>query len=382
MPTNQTNKPVAIVTGANGVIGKAIATGIAKGGCAVTMVCRDEKRAAQALDEVRRSSSSSNVRVELADLSRRESVFALAARWQGRLDVLVNNAALAPRRRTETPEGIEVQFATNVLGYVWMMRAFEPALRQSAPARVVNVASYWAGDLDLADLQFQRRRYDNDQAYRQSKQANRMLTVAFAQRWRGLRITGRDLRQILTHSFVEKCKSTRYSWSSTSLRGTKMQIGNETVVTIHYTLTDAKGVVLDSSAGEEPLSFVHGAGTMIPGLEKALLGKSPGESMKISVAPADGYGLRDEDLVQKVPRKNFPVEDVEVGMHFQTRSPNGPRVVTVLAADDENITVDANHPLAGATLNFDVQVLSVRAATPEDLTPSCGSCETCSGHHH
>ena len=161
-----------------------------------------------------------------------------------------------------------------------------------------------------------------------------------------------------------------------------MQIGNETVVTIHYTLTDAKGVVLDSSAGEEPLSFVHGAGTMIPGLEKALLGKSPGESMKISVAPADGYGLRDEDLVQKVPRKNFPVEDVEVGMHFQTRSPNGPRIITVLATDDENITVDANHPLAGATLNFDVQVLEVRAATPEDLRPSCGSCETCSGHHH
>jgi FKBP-type peptidyl-prolyl cis-trans isomerase SlyD len=161
-----------------------------------------------------------------------------------------------------------------------------------------------------------------------------------------------------------------------------MQIGNETVVTIHYTLTDAKGVVLDSSAGEEPLSFVHGAGTMIPGLEKALLGKSPGESMKISVAPADGYGLRDEDLVQKVPRKNFPVEDVEVGMHFQTRSPNGPRIITVLATDDENITVDANHPLAGATLNFDVQVLEVRAATPEDLMPSCGSCETCSGHHH
>jgi FKBP-type peptidyl-prolyl cis-trans isomerase SlyD len=161
-----------------------------------------------------------------------------------------------------------------------------------------------------------------------------------------------------------------------------MQIGNETVVTIHYTLTDAKGVVLDSSAGEEPLSFVHGAGTMIPGLEKALLGKSPGESMKISVAPADGYGVRDEELVQKVPRKNFPVEDVEVGMHFQTRSPNGPRIITVLATDDENITVDANHPLAGATLNFDVQVLEVRAATPEDLMPSCGSCETCSGHHH
>jgi retinol dehydrogenase-13 len=116
-------------------------------------------------------------------------VFALAARWQGRLDVLVNNAAIAPRRRSETPEGIELQFATNVLGYLWMMRAFEAALRRSAPARVVNVASYWAGDLDLSDLQFQRRSYDNDEAYRQSKQANRMLTVAFAQRWRDAGIT-------------------------------------------------------------------------------------------------------------------------------------------------------------------------------------------------
>jgi retinol dehydrogenase 12 len=189
MPTNQTEKHVAIVTGANGVIGRAIATGIAKAGFEVVMVCRDEERAARALDEVRRVSGSSDVRVELADLSRRESVFALAARWQGRLDLLVNNAAIAPRRRSETPEGIELQFATNVLGYLWMMRAFEPALRRSAPARVVNVASYWAGDLDLADLQFQRRRYDNDQAYRQSKQANRMLTVAFAQRWRDSGIT-------------------------------------------------------------------------------------------------------------------------------------------------------------------------------------------------
>jgi retinol dehydrogenase-13 len=182
-------KPVAIVTGANGVIGKAIAAGIARAGFAVVMVCRDEKRAEAALKGARRASGSSDLRFELADLSRRESVFALAARWQGRLDVLVNNAAIAPRRRTETPEGIEMQFATNVLGYLWMMRAFEAVLRRSAPARVVNVASYWAGDLDLSDLQFQRRHYDNDQAYRQSKQANRMLTVAFAQRWRGLGIT-------------------------------------------------------------------------------------------------------------------------------------------------------------------------------------------------
>ena len=138
-----------------------------------------------------------------------------------------------------------------------------------------------------------------------------------------------------------------------------MQIGNETVITIHYTLTDEKGVVLDSSAGEEPVSFVHGAGTMIPGLEKALLGKSAGDALKVSVAPAEGYGLRDEELVQKVPRKNFPIEDVEVGMHFQTRSPSGPRIVTVMATDDENITVDANHPLAGQDITYEIELLEI-----------------------
>jgi len=161
-----------------------------------------------------------------------------------------------------------------------------------------------------------------------------------------------------------------------------MQIANETVVTIHFTLTDEKGTVLDSSIGEEPLSFVHGSGRMLPGLEKALLGKAEGDALKVSLAPADGYGERDEALVQKVPRKNFPIDDLEVGMHFQTRSPKGIRIVTVLATDDENVTVDANHPLAGATLNFDVQVVAVRAATPEDLMPACGDCASCSGHHH
>ncbi len=161
-----------------------------------------------------------------------------------------------------------------------------------------------------------------------------------------------------------------------------MQIGNETVVTIHYTLTDDKGTILDSSVGEEPLSYVHGQGRMVPGLEKALQGKSAGDSFKVSVAPADGYGERDEDLVQKVPRKEFPVDDVEVGMHFQTRSAHGTQIVTVMATDTESITIDGNHPLAGATLNFDVQVVDVRAATPEDLQPSCGHCSSCSGHHH
>lgn len=162
-----------------------------------------------------------------------------------------------------------------------------------------------------------------------------------------------------------------------------MQIANETVVTIHYTLTDEKGVVLDSSAGEEPLTFVQGSGTMIPGLEKELEGKAAGDEFKVSIPPSAGYGERDEDLVQKVPRKSFPVEEVEVGMHFQARGPEGTRILTVVATDDDNVTIDSNHPLAGATLNFDVKVIDVRAATPDDMAGGCGAgCSGCKGHHH
>ncbi len=94
--------------------------------------------------------------------------------------MLINNAGITPRTRQETAAGIELQFATNVLGYFWMTQAFTDILKQSAPARVINVASYWAGDLQLDDLEFKRRPYSNNSAYRQSKQANRMLTSAFA----------------------------------------------------------------------------------------------------------------------------------------------------------------------------------------------------------
>jgi NAD(P)-dependent dehydrogenase (short-subunit alcohol dehydrogenase family) len=125
----------------------------------------------------------------VVDVLRRASVEALAARWRDPLHVLVNNAAVTPRRRLETPEGIELQFATNVLGYFWMIQALAEHLRRAAPARVVNVASYWAGDLDLADLEFRRRPYNNNTAYRQSKQADRMLTAACAERLAGHGVT-------------------------------------------------------------------------------------------------------------------------------------------------------------------------------------------------
>ncbi len=177
------NQKVAMVTGATGTIGKAIAQGIAeKGDYTVVLAARNPGKAERAVADIRRSTGIQEVRYELVDLSREESIYALAEGWESRLDVLVNNAAASPRRREETPEGIEVQFATNVLGYFWMIQAFAERLKRSAPARVVNVASYYAGDLDLDDLEFERRGYDNRQAYRQSKQADRMLTVAFAER--------------------------------------------------------------------------------------------------------------------------------------------------------------------------------------------------------
>ena len=140
------------------------------------------EKARAAAAQIQQQTGNDRVRPEIVDLERRDSVFSLADRWEGPVRILVNNAATTPRRRKETPEGIERQFATNVLGYYWMMAAFRDHLIASAPARVVSVASYWAGGLDLGDLQFHRRPYDNDTAYQQSKQADRMLNVAFAER--------------------------------------------------------------------------------------------------------------------------------------------------------------------------------------------------------
>ncbi len=181
---------IALVTGATGAIGKAIARQLAEHKAfEVVLACRHEEKAKQAVTEIQRATGNSNVRYELVDVSRRASIQALVDRWRGPLHVLINNAAASPRQRQETPERIELQFATNVLGYFWMIQLFSEQLKASVPARVINVASYWAGDLDLTDLEFKRRRYTNGTAYRQSKQANRMLTVAFASRLKPYGIT-------------------------------------------------------------------------------------------------------------------------------------------------------------------------------------------------
>ncbi len=176
---------LALVTGATGAIGKAIALEIAlRPGYSVVLLCRNGHRADKVVSEVARLSGNERVSHEIVDLSNKDSIQALAQRLQEPVHVLVNTAAATSRRRQETPAGIELQFATNVLGYFWLTRAFSDQLQAGSPSRVVNVASYWAGDLDLDDLQFRRRPYNNNTAYRQSKQANRMLTVAFAERFR------------------------------------------------------------------------------------------------------------------------------------------------------------------------------------------------------
>jgi NAD(P)-dependent dehydrogenase (short-subunit alcohol dehydrogenase family) len=176
------HKTVVLITGATGVIGNAIARALAETpDYALVLLARHEGRAAKAVDAIRKDTRNDDVRYVIADLSRRHSIQALAESWTGPLHVLVNDAGVAPRRRKTTPEGIELTFATNVLAYLWMTEAFAPHLERSAPARIVNVASYWAGELDMDDLEFRRRPFDNHTAYRQSKQANRMLTVALAE---------------------------------------------------------------------------------------------------------------------------------------------------------------------------------------------------------
>ncbi|MDX8388210.1 MAG: peptidylprolyl isomerase [Ghiorsea sp.] len=139
-------------------------------------------------------------------------------------------------------------------------------------------------------------------------------------------------------------------------------------VEIHYTLTNDAGEEVDSSRDVEPLPYIHGTESLVPGLEKELDGKVVGDKIVVSVAPAEGYGELNPELTQVVPRDLFQFDgDIEVGMRFEAEAEHGVELVTVVALDAENITIDANHPLAGQTLNFDVEIVSIREATSEEL---------------
>ena len=147
-----------------------------------------------------------------------------------------------------------------------------------------------------------------------------------------------------------------------------MTISHHKVVTIDYTLKNAQGEVLDSSEGQEPLVYLHGAENIVVGLERELDGKVVGDSLNAIVSPKDGYGVRDEELVAAVPRDMFESDmDIEVGMSFQAETDQGVQVVNIVAVNDEEVTVDGNHPLADEVLHFDVTVRDVREATAEEL---------------
>ena len=159
-----------------------------------------------------------------------------------------------------------------------------------------------------------------------------------------------------------------------------MQIAHHTVASFNYRLTDDSGELIDGSEGE-PLTYIHGTQSIIPGLEQALEGRRGGDSLQVRLPPELAYGERDEDLVQEVPREALPAEaEIEVGVQFHAESDEGQHILTVIGVDGDTVRLDANHPLAGKTLHFDVQVVSVRAATPDELKH--GHAHGPGGHHH
>ena len=160
-----------------------------------------------------------------------------------------------------------------------------------------------------------------------------------------------------------------------------MKIAENKVALIDYTLRDNDGEMIDSSEGAGPLAYLHGAGNIVEGLEEALIGKKAGDKVKASIEPAKAYGERYEDMKQEVPKKLFGgVENIEVGMQFQSETDEGPVLVTVMGISEEMVTVDGNHPLAGVHLNFDVTVREVREPTAEELEH--GHVHGEGGHQH
>lgn len=145
-------------------------------------------------------------------------------------------------------------------------------------------------------------------------------------------------------------------------------ISDKQVVSMHYKLTDAEGALLDSSDGQEPLSYLHGAGNIIPGLEKELTGKTVGSTLEVTVSPDEAYGEVQPDRIQQAPIEAFSeIEGLHEGMQLMLETPQGQQVITVKEVQDDKVIIDGNHPLAGKQLHFAVEVTDVRDATAEEL---------------
>lgn len=161
-----------------------------------------------------------------------------------------------------------------------------------------------------------------------------------------------------------------------------MQIAKDKVVLINYTLKNDAGEVIDSSEGSDPLAYLHGAENIIPGLEKALEGKGTGDSLSVTVPPADAYGEFDEGKIQEVPKEMFEeAGEVSVGAQYHAADPDGGYItITVTEVTDDTVKIDANHPLAGENLSFDVTVMEIREASAEELEH--GHVHGPGGHEH
>jgi len=161
-----------------------------------------------------------------------------------------------------------------------------------------------------------------------------------------------------------------------------MVISKNAVVSFHYTLNDADGKLLDTSAGREAFAYIHGSGMIVPGLERQMEGRKAGDSLLAVVPASDGYGDLDPSLVHKVPADRFGGQTPEVGMQFQAGSEDGGEmgVFTVIGVEDDIVALNGNHPLAGVTLHFNVDVTDVREATADELAH--GHVHGAGGHHH
>jgi FKBP-type peptidyl-prolyl cis-trans isomerase SlyD len=147
-----------------------------------------------------------------------------------------------------------------------------------------------------------------------------------------------------------------------------MTIKNKDIVSFHYTLTNDEGEKVESSLERDPMTYLHGANNIIPGLEKAIEGRSVGDEFKVVIQPADAYGEKKEANVQRIPSKRIKnARSLKPGQVLNLQTKQGPVQVTVVKVGRFNIDVDANHPLAGQTLNFDVQITAVRDATEEEI---------------
>jgi FKBP-type peptidyl-prolyl cis-trans isomerase SlyD len=167
-----------------------------------------------------------------------------------------------------------------------------------------------------------------------------------------------------------------------------MKITDKSMVAIEYSLTLDNGEEIDKSEPGKPLEFIFNTGQIIPGLEKEIEGMEVGDNTKFSVEPEDGYGEAKEELRRKIPRKEFP-DDIKVGMAFQASGPQGAIPFIIKKVEDDEVTIDLNHPLCGERLHFDVKLVGVREATDEEMAEAassaeCGhaSCAGCNEHSH